>query len=381
MRVTCVISARPSYGRIKTALTALRARGVDVSVVCVASALLQKYGAIADQIVADGFAVTWTSYSRVDGDHGAASARTMGLTTLDLASLFQHTQPHVVVAIADRHEVLATAVAASYQNLPLAHVQGGETSGSIDNRVRNAVTALADLHLVSNVEAQHRVMHMRPNGPVLVTGCPSIDLAKQVDDTPLLTLPGIGDRVDLLKPFVLVLQHPVTDEAGEAAEQIRQTEIAIDRTPLPCVWFWPGADSGGEAASKQIRQWRPARATHFVRQVPPDDFIRLMRQCSVFIGNSSAGIREGSALGVPVVNIGSRQQGRTRAENVIDVPPESEAIQAAMQRWLRSGRPTPVNIYGDGFAGKRMAEAIVNWGRSRKDQDRNVETWRGPSVA
>jgi UDP-hydrolysing UDP-N-acetyl-D-glucosamine 2-epimerase len=346
---------------VRTALAALRARGVDVSV--------EKYGKVVDQIVADGWPVTWQGHTQVSGDCGSVMARTIALTGLDLAGVFEHTQPNVIISVADRHETLATAYAAACLGIDLCHIQGGEQTGSIDNKIRNAVTALADLHLVATREAQVRVMHMQPNGPVLVTGCPSIDLAKQVDATPLTALPGIGDRIDLSQPFVLALQHPVTNEAAHAAEQVRQLQIALDRTPLPAVVFWPNLDQGHEAVAKSWRTWRPARATHFVRQVPPDDFIRLMRQCSILVGNSSAGIREGSALGVPVVNIGSRQQGRTRAENVIDVPPESGAIREAMQRWLRSGRPTPVNIYGDGSAGKRMAEAIELWGRNRKEQD------------
>jgi UDP-hydrolysing UDP-N-acetyl-D-glucosamine 2-epimerase len=202
-RVAVVVSARPSYARIKTALDSLMARNVDVDVVCIASALLERYGAVAKQIRQDGFAVDWVSHCQIEGDDPVAQARTMALATLDLSTYFAQTQPHCVVVIADRYEVLSTAVAASYQNIPLVHVQGGEVTGSIDDKVRHAVTQLADLHLVSSDDAARRVKTMRPGAHVVVTGCPSLDLAVTVDGTPLTDLPGHGARIDLTEPFIL----------------------------------------------------------------------------------------------------------------------------------------------------------------------------------
>ena len=362
VKITVVITARPSYARVQTALTALRSYGVDVSIVCVASALLPKYGEVSKQILADGWPITWTSYSQIDGDHGAAMARTMGLTTLDLATLFQQTRPDCVMTIADRHETLATAVAASYQDVPLVHIQGGECTGSIDNKVRNAVTALADLHLVSTQDALQRLSRQAV-GHIVVTGCPSIDLALAVDDQPLTSLPGTGAAIDLEAGFLLVLQHPDTETADQATFQIAQTQAAIDAVGIPAVWFWPNSDSGSDAVSKQLRIWSPRVPVHFCRQVPPQDFIRLMRQCAVMMGNSSAGIREGSALGVPVVNIGDRQQGRTRGTNAIDVGYHADQIYKGIQRWRMGTRikPERSTIYGDGKAGPRIAEALLAW--------------------
>jgi UDP-hydrolysing UDP-N-acetyl-D-glucosamine 2-epimerase len=363
--LTCVITARPSYGRIKSALTALRTRGVDVSVVCVASALLEKYGDVAQQIMRDGFPVTWQGYTQVEGATGAVMARTIALTGIDLVGVFHFTQPDLVVTIADRHETLATAYAAACMNLPLVHIQGGEVSGSIDGKIRSAVTALADLHLVSTPQAQERVSRFAV-GDIVVTGCPSIDLARGVNAWPLTKLPGTGVDVDPLQPFLLVLQHPETEVPDEAHTQIQQTQLAVEAVGLPVIWFWPNADAGTDHAAKAIRTWSPKGPVHFVRQVPPEDFVRLMRQCSVLVGNSSAGIREASALGVKVVNIGQRQRGRERAGNVIDVEHHPWQIARAVHRWLDRESPEPSDLYGDGRAGVRIAEAIMAWQQQRR---------------
>jgi UDP-hydrolysing UDP-N-acetyl-D-glucosamine 2-epimerase len=360
-RVVCVISARPSYARIKTALDSLMARNVDVDVVCIASALLERYGAVEKQIKQDGFVVDWVSHCQIEGDDPVVQARTMALATLDLSTYFAMVRPDAVMTIADRYETLATAVAASYQNIPLIHVQGGEVTGSIDDKVRHAITQLADLHLVSCEDAGRRVLQMKPDAEVVVTGCPSLDLAVTVDSTPLAYLPGVGPQLELGERFVLVLQHPVTDEAEKAARQAREIQRAVEQVGLPAVWFWPNVDSGSERLSKALRTWTPKVPVHFVRQVPPSDFIRLMRQCAVMVGNSSAGIREGAILGTPVVNIGSRQRGRARGRNVIDVPSEALAIVRAIHQWQTQERPEPSNLYGDGTGGLRVADAVVSW--------------------
>ncbi len=365
-RLAVVITARPSYARIKTALESLINRHVEIDLVCTASALVDRYGAVIEQITKDGFYVDHVIHSQLDGDHPSVQARTMALTTLDLATYFANAEPDAVLVIADRHEVLAPAVAESYQHIPLVHVQGGEVTGSIDDKVRHAITQLADLHLVSSEDAAQRVLRMRPEARVVVTGCPSLDVAGTVDSTPLVSLPGVGPELNLLDPFVLVLQHPVTDEALRAKQQVRMVQRAVEAAGLPVVWFWPNVDSGSEAIAKTLRTWTPRVPVHFVRQVPPQDFVRLMRQCTVMVGNSSAGIREGAFLGTPVVNVGTRQRGRARGPNVIDVPPEALAIRRAIDTWRTRERPAPSSLYGDGTGGLRIASALVDWLTGRR---------------
>src|SRR5215813_14533494 len=187
-KVCVVVTARPSYSRIKTALRAIQEhKDLELQLVVAASALLDRYGTAVDYIQSDGFALAAKVYMVLEGENPASMAKTTGLGLLELATVFDNLKPDVVVTVADRYETLATAVAASYMNIPVAHVQGGEVTGSIDEKVRHSVTKLADLHLVSTRKAADFVIRMGENpAAVHVTGCPSIDLAARVRESPKL---------------------------------------------------------------------------------------------------------------------------------------------------------------------------------------------------
>lgn len=341
-RVCVVITARPSYSRIKTVLEALRERdGVELQIIAAASAIVTRFGRVVDLIRADGFTVSAEVPCCIEGDATLEAAVTTGLLTTQLATLFDSLQPDMVVTIADRHETLATAIAASYQNIPLCHIQGGEVSGSIDDRVRNAVTQLADIHLVSTTAAARRVMALRVGAQVHVTGCPSIDLAKE------------AFRAGPLQGHdVVVLQHPVTDQTEQAAAQIQETIEAL--RGLDVLWFWPGDEPGNAAMCKAMR----LEGLHPVRNMAPLDFLRTLLGSGVLVGNSSVGIRECSFLGVPVVNIGTRQEGRERGPNVVEVGHSAAHIREATLEWALSD-PKCSTLYGEGNAGEKIARILA----------------------
>ena len=182
-RDICVaVTARPSYSRIKSALRAIeRHPDLNLQLVVGASALLHRYGDTIDYIDRDGFPIAARVYMVVEGENPIASAKSTGLGLVELATIMDNLKPDIVVTIADRYETLATAVAASYMNLPVAHVQGGEVTGSIDEKVRHAVTKLSNLHFVATSKAAERVVRMGEDPQaVFVTGCPSIDLAVSI---------------------------------------------------------------------------------------------------------------------------------------------------------------------------------------------------------
>src|SRR5882672_2878738 len=180
-KVCVVVTARPSYSRIKTALKAIQEHpALELQLVVAASALLDRYGKAVSFMIEDGFDIAARVYMVLEGENPAAMAKTTGLGLLELATVFDNLRPDVVVTVADRYETLATAVAASYMNIPVAHVQGGEITGSIDEKVRHAVTKLADMHFVCTVKSSERVIRMGENpSTVFMTGCPSIDLASE----------------------------------------------------------------------------------------------------------------------------------------------------------------------------------------------------------
>ena len=370
-KVAVVITARPSYSRIKTALQAIqRHPELELQLVVAASALLDRYGTAVRYIEEDGFDIAARVYMVLEGSTLTSMAKTTGIGLLELATVFDNLRPDVIVTVADRYETLATAVAAAYMNIPVAHVQGGEVTGSIDEKVRHAVTKLADLHLVSTQMAAERVIRMGEQPDVVhVTGCPSVDLAAQVmaapglDFDPFERYGGVGTGVDLSDGYLVVMQHPVTTEYGLAREHVFETLHAVRETGLPTLWFWPNVDAGSDGTSGGIRAFRererPANI-HFFKNMSPTDFLRLLYNAKCLVGNSSVGIRECSFLGVPVVNIGSRQTGRDRGTNVVDVDYERASITAGIERHLSNGRFPRSCLYGDGHAGPRIAGLLAD---------------------
>jgi len=370
-KVCVVVTARPSYSRIKTALRAIQDHpDLELQLVVAASALLERYGTAVRTIEEDGFDIAARVYMVLEGENLAAMAKTTGLGLLELATVFDNLKPDVVVTVADRYETLSTAVAASYMNIPVAHVQGGEVTGSIDEKVRHAVTKLADLHFVSTEKAAERVIRMGEEpGKVFVTGCPSIDLAVEVMERPGLDFDpfqkygGVGAPVDLSGGFLVVLQHSVTTEYELAREHATETLYAVSEVGLPALWFWPNVDAGSDGTSNAIRTFRELhnpRNIHFFKNMQPTDFLRLLVSSRCLVGNSSVGIRECAFLGVPAVNIGTRQSGRDRGRNVLDVGYSREEILAAIRHHLGNGRSASDPIYGQGRAGERIAQLLAS---------------------
>jgi len=277
-------------------------------------------------------------------------------------------KPDIVVTVADRFETMATAIAASYMNIPLAHIQGGEVTGNIDEKVRHAITKLSDYHFVASESAKQRVVNLGEDPEfVFNTGCPSIDLAKEVKENsdflpfnPYERYGGVGATSDLSNGYLMVMQHPVTNEYQNSRKHIEATLEAVYQLNRPTLWFWPNVDAGADGTSSGIRAFREQHQlpnVHFFKNMEGKDFLHLLNHADCLIGNSSVGIRECAYLGVPVVNIGTRQNRRDRGSNVKDVTYEVQAIKNAIEE--QSAIPKKVsNIYGGGDAGKQIAELL-----------------------
>jgi UDP-hydrolysing UDP-N-acetyl-D-glucosamine 2-epimerase len=368
-KICVVVTARPSYSRIRTALKAINEHpDLELQLVVAASALLDRYGNAIQAIERDGFRILQRVYMVLEGENLVTSAKSTGIGLSELATVFDNLKPDAVVTIADRYETLATAVAASYMNIPVVHVQGGEVTGSIDEKVRHAVTKLANLHLVSTNLAAERVRRLgeEPDS-IFVTGCPSIDIAAEVaarpamDFDPFVKYGGVGPTTDLSRGYVVVMQHPVTTEYEEARQQVDETLYAVKNFGVPVLWFWPNVDAGSDGTSKGIRVFREKEDPpnfHLFRNMSPEDFLRLLCGATAIVGNSSVAIRECSYLGVPAVNIGSRQLGRERGQNVIDVDHDRKEISDAVQTHIKRGKPKRDLLYGDGKAGGRIADCL-----------------------
>jgi UDP-hydrolysing UDP-N-acetyl-D-glucosamine 2-epimerase len=369
-KICVVITARPSYARVKTALHAIKIhKDLELQLVLAGSALLDRYGNASKIIEKDGFDVVEKIYNILEGETPTAMAKTTGIAIMELSTALYNLKPDIVITIADRFETIATSIAASYQNIPLAHIQGGEVTGNIDEKVRHANTKLADIHLVASEDAKQRVVKMgEDETTVYNTGCPSMDLAREVledskfDFDPFKKYGGVGENINWKDGYLVVMQHPVTTEYGASKEHIKETLQAIDNLNIPTFWFWPNVDAGSDGTSSGIRQYREyndIKNIHFFKNMEPNDFLKLIKNSKCLIGNSSVGIRESAFLGIPVVNIGTRQNGRDRAKSVIDCDYKQSMIEDAIKMHLKNGHYNSECIYGDGYAGTKIANTLA----------------------
>ncbi|NND61922.1 MAG: UDP-N-acetylglucosamine 2-epimerase (hydrolyzing) [Flavobacteriaceae bacterium] len=370
-KICAVITARPSYSRVKTALQAIKNHPkLELQLVVAGSALLDRYGNAVDFIEKDGFTINEKVFMVLEGENKTAMAKTTGLGVMELANVFYNLQPDAVLTIADRFETIATSIAAAYQNIPLIHLQGGEVTGNIDEKVRHANTKLADIHFVTSEDAKQRVIKMgEEEAYVINSGCPSIDIAAAVlsdpdlDFDPFQKYGGVGATFSLTDEYIVVMQHPVTTEYDEAKKDVTKTLEVVNELGIPTFWFWPNVDAGADGTSNGIRAYREQhnpKHIRFFKNMEPNDFLRLLSNSKCLVGNSSVGIRECSFLGVPVVNIGTRQNRRLRGENVIDVAYDKTEIKTAIRSQLDNPKNNRSSIYGEGNSGKKIADALAD---------------------
>ena len=365
-----MITARPSYSRVKTALQAIKDHPLlELQLVVAASALLDRYGSAVNFIEKDGFEITAKVFNVLEGENLTAAAKTTGIGILELSTVFDNIKPDIIVTIADRFETMATAISAAFMNIPLAHIQGGEVTGNIDEKVRHSITKLADYHFVASESAKDRVIKLGEDPEfVFNTGCPSIDIAAIINKDPALDFDpykkygGVGTNPDLSNGYIVVMQHPVTTEYADSRKHIDETLYAVKDLNIPVLWFWPNVDAGADGTSAGIRSFREKyRSTHmhFFKNMEGEDFLRLLANARCLIGNSSVGIRECAFLGIPVVNIGSRQNKRDRGVNIIDVNYHRAEIISAIQTWLSAGKAKPSGVYGGGNAGEQIGNLLA----------------------
>jgi UDP-hydrolysing UDP-N-acetyl-D-glucosamine 2-epimerase len=368
-KVCVIITTRGNYAKMKSVIRHVQeAEDLELQLIVGGGAILPKYGNIMASPEAKDLRVDRVIHFLVEGENPVAMAKSAGLAVTEFSTAFENLRPDVVLVIADRFECLAIAMAASYMNVPLAHVEGGEVSGSIDESVRHAISKLSHLHFPATQEAAERLVRMGEDpATVFPVGCTSLDVIAALDlgDLQGVTASqetgGVGARVDLSKPYLVVIQHPVTTEYESNLAHVQETIEAVEALAMPTVWVWPNMDAGSDGISKGLRVYRETRRperVHFFKSLTIEHYAPLLRNASCILGNSSSGIRESAFLGTPCVNIGSRQAGRERAHNVVDVGYDRQEIAAAVRRQLAHGRFPADHVYGDGKAGGRIVEIL-----------------------
>ncbi|MEK7208932.1 MAG: UDP-N-acetylglucosamine 2-epimerase [Patescibacteria group bacterium] len=352
-KVCFVITSHIHYARSKLVLSAIKSRPeLELQIVIGGSAIVEPFGNVEPLLNADGHSVAARMLMTLGGGTNIAMAKTAGLAAIEFTTILENLKPDLVVVRGDRYEMLPIAMVAVYMNIPVAHIEGGDLTGAIDDSVRHAITKLAHFHLVSTAETRRRVIQLGEHPDyVFEVGAPEIEFVEQNSfdvSSDFINYLGVGDIVNIKKPFLMVMQHPVTTEYESARTQIDKTLEAIGQVGLPTIWFWPNVDAGTDDISKGIRAFREKHnPTHirFLKYLPAEQFVGLLKKAACLIGNSSAGIKEASFLGLPVVNIGTRQTGRYRARNVCDVDHDSQAIIQAIQKQLAKRRYEPDHYF------------------------------------
>ncbi len=324
--------------------------------------LSPEFGLTANAIAADGLPVGSRVEMLLSSDSPAGIATSIGLGVMGFSSAYSEHRPDIVLVLGDRFEMFAAAVAALPFAIPVAHIHGGElTEGAIDDALRHAMTKLSHLHFVSTQEYGRRVRQMGEEAwRVTVSGAPALDNLRSV---PRLSADQLEMRLGfpMDPPPLIVTFHPVTLQQDQLEAQIGALLLAIGDAGRPVIFTQPNADTGGRRISERIDAFVGEHA--FAKRVDNlgvEGYFSLMRVAVAMIGNSSSGIIEAPSFELPVVNVGTRQAGRARAANVIDVPPERRAILEGIRRAVssefRQGLRGMVNPFGDGHA----AESIVD---------------------
>jgi len=374
-RKICVfLGSRANYSSLKPIMRKIVADpDLELVLFAGASALLDKYGDVSEFVGKDGFNIDEYIYMQVEGGNLATMAKSTGLGLVEIPGLLYKYKPDFTIVVGDRHEMLSMAIASAFMNIPIAHTMGGEVTGTIDESIRHSITKLAHLHFAANELAKANIIRMGENPEYVFNfGCPRNDYVKETaerdmanDVNNFLHQEGVGAQFDLSGRFLLVSQHPVTTEFGSGEEQIFATLNAVNsiyqNKKLPVLILWPNSDAGGDDVSRGIRKFRERHHDlpfRYIKNLPLDIYIQLLKHTSCLIGNSSSGIREGALLGTPVVNIGTRQQGRGHGINVINTGNSESEIEAAINKQLEHGHYESDPIYGDGNASAKIVNTL-----------------------
>ncbi|MGH3885404.1 MAG: UDP-N-acetylglucosamine 2-epimerase [Pseudonocardiaceae bacterium] len=367
-KICVVVASRANLARITTVLEAVRDHpALELQVIAAASALLDRFGCAVNVLEDTGFTPDAKIHCIIEGQTPATMAKSTGLGLLELPTAFERLEPDIVVTVADRFETIATAIAGAYMNIPVAHTQGGEVSGSIDESVRHAITKLSHIHFPATELSARRIIAMGEDPQyVFNLGCPAIDLAARTRPgsrrDALIDHCGEGSPIDPEQPFLLVMQHGVTTEYGHGLDQMTTTLRAISSIGMQALVFWPNVDAGSAEVAASIRQFREqglADRCQFFRNLPADDFTRLMTHCACMIGNSSAALREGAYLGTPAVSIGTRQHNRECGPNVVFTSHDPPEITEAVRAQIAHGRYARSDLFGSGTAGRDIADVLA----------------------
>ena len=364
-RIAVVTGTRAEYGILYPVLKAIETRTeLKLALVVTGMHLSHEFGYTVREIENDGFSIEARVDMLLSSDTPAGMAKSIGLGVIGMAQTWEQLKPDIILVLGDRVEPLAAAIAGAYCTIPVAHISGGDaTRGGLDEYARHAITKLATIHFATTKKSAERIIKMgEDEWRVHVVGSPALDI---ILNEPLLSPKKLAERIklDLSQPLILVVQHPVTTQVDDAPEQMRVTLECIVELGYHTVLIYPNSDAGGRSMIEVIKQYERYPFIKTFKSLPRREYLSLMKVASVMVGNSSSGIVEAPSFGLPVVNVGIRQEGRERGQNVIDVGHDKKEIVRAIRRALKDATFLKQvkkcdSSYGDGKAGVRIAKIL-----------------------
>jgi UDP-hydrolysing UDP-N-acetyl-D-glucosamine 2-epimerase len=365
MNNICVaLTNRTNYSKLKTVLFELRQyKNIRCRIVLSSTILLDRFGGGYQDLLRDGFEIDKQIDCALMNDSHEAMAKTVGLSVIEHATYFQWRKPDLLIIVGDRFDMLAPAVAASIMNIPIAHIQGGELSGTIDNVIRDVITRFASHHFVATEQsALNLIKYGVSQERIFDYGCPAVEYISQIDVGKQFDKARLGKTfkqhidIGVDEQYFLVIIHPDTTNRNDInMDAVMDSVVSFG---LKAFIFYPNVDAHNSEIISSISKHKTNSKLYMIRHMPLEGFIHTMAHSACMISNSSSGIREAASFGVPVINIGHRQVDRERNQNVIDIEGSYEELKASIRKYM-GHRFKKQNIYFKPNCAQQIAEKII----------------------
>lgn len=360
-KILYLTGTRAEFGLIKNTLREFKSnKSLDLKLVVTGMHLMPEFGESVKEIKHEGFDFTKFNVEP-RGDSTSSTTEFIGRVILKLSDFVKAENPDIILVLGDRPEMLAVALVGSYSNIPVAHIHGGEKTETVDELARHAITKLSHVHLAATEKSKERIIKMgEDKWRVFLVGAPGLDQIKELKLLSKKTvLKSLGFNID--KPFIILLQHSVSSQLNNAADQIKKTLSAIEDLGYQALIVYPNVDPGGRSMINEIQKYENKSQVRIFKNIDHDNFIKYLSSADALVGNSSSGLIEAPSLKVPALNIGIRQQGRERTDNVVDVDHDKDLIIKGLRKVVAPGFKKTLsgfNPYGSGNTGRKISKIL-----------------------
>lgn len=361
-KIACITGSRADYGYLRPVMKRIE-EDKELELIPIVTGMhhLEKFGHTVDEVKKDFHDIVEVPLELLD-DTGFGTAIYVSMGIKKIAESLERISPDFCLVMGDRTETFSAVQAAVYQNIPITHMHGGDILASgLDEPIRHSITRFAHIHLPATKKSAERIIKMGEEPwRVHIVGSPTLD---EMLSTEIPKKEDLLRRYNLNKPYILIVQHPITSQFIEAESQMRITLDSILEVGMQSYIIYPNSDQGGQKMIEVIEGYLKRRSIKGSKSVSREDYLGLLKYSSVLVGNSSSGMIESSSFKIPVVNIGIRQNNRERANNVLDVNHDKKEIIDAIMYALNNSEfrrrlDNCRNPYGDGHTSERICRIL-----------------------